>query len=472
MSFAPRPSTGFDLEVETLIVGAGCAGLVTALAAHEAGQDVLVLERDAVPTGSTALSAGLIPAAGTEQQRAAGITDTPEIFAADIMRKAADEPNHHLVEALSKGAGEVIGWLTDTIGLPFTLVDNFDYPGHTNRRMHGLPSRSGEELINALRDACETRGILIATERVMQTLFAGGDRVTGVLARLPDGSQEAIGCSKLVLACNGFGGNAEMVRSFIPAIADALYFGHDGNRGDAIRLGEELGAVTADLGAYQGHGNVAHPHGILVTWAVITEGGFQVNANGERFWDESQGYSEAARHVLAQPDGIAFAVFDARIADIARQFKDFQDAEAQGAVKQADSVDDLAATLGLDAGALQASFETATGTDPFGRTFAPANNLSPPYCAVKVTGALFHTQGGLKVDGNGRVLKTTGATLSNLFATGGAAVGVSGRGDSGYLSGNGLLSAAVLGRKAGHFSLERLSAGPSPAPNNGVHDHA
>jgi fumarate reductase flavoprotein subunit len=78
MSVLPTPSGEADLEVETLIIGAGCAGLVAALAAHENGQDVLVLERDAVPSGSTALSAGLIPAAGTAQQKAAGITDTPE----------------------------------------------------------------------------------------------------------------------------------------------------------------------------------------------------------------------------------------------------------------------------------------------------------------------------------------------------------------------------------------------------------
>ena len=70
-----------------------------------------------------------------------------------------------------------------------------------------------------------------------------------------------------------------------------MWFGHDGNQGDAVLWGEDLGAMTLHLGAYQGHGNVAHPHGILITWAVITEGGVQVNLNGERFWDEGLGYS-------------------------------------------------------------------------------------------------------------------------------------------------------------------------------------
>ncbi|MFN3171832.1 MAG: FAD-dependent oxidoreductase [Hyphomicrobiales bacterium] len=461
MSVLPTPSGDADLEVETLIIGAGCAGLVAALAAQEIGQDVLVLERDAVPSGSTALSAGLIPAAGTPQQKASGINDTPELFAGDIMKKADGEPDPNLVQALTEGSAEVIAWLTETHNLPFTLVDDFDYPGHTHRRMHGLPSRSGEALINALREACEAEDVLIAAERTVRTLYAEGDTITGVLATLPDGSEEHIACGRLILACNGFGGNTEMVRDLTPAIAGALYFGHEGNQGDAIAWGKALRAQMADLGSYQGHGNVAHPHGILITWAVITQGGFQVNTNGERFWNESQGYSEAARQVLEQSGGIAYAIFDARIADIARQFKDFQDAEAQGAVKRADTVEGLAETLGLDASALQASFDSASGTDTFGRTFDPSLALAPPYCAVKVTGALFHTQGGLKVDGDARVLGTNGTPLPNLFATGGAAGGVSGSADSGYLSGNGLLSAAVLGYRAGHFKL-----------NVGEHVHA
>jgi fumarate reductase flavoprotein subunit len=66
-----------------------------------------------------------------------------------------------------------------------------------------------------------------------------------------------------------------------------------------------------------------------------------------------------------------------------------------------------------------------------------------------VTGALFHTQGGLVIDGVGRVRRQNGTPFPNLFAAGGAAAGVSGTTAAGYLSGNGLLTATVLGRAAG-----------------------
>jgi len=448
-SIAPPPAA-FDLDCGTLILGAGACGLVAALAAREAGQQVLVIEADTVPRGSTALSAGLIPAAGSRAQAAAGIDDDPALFAADIQAKAKGENDPALVDLLARNAAPTVDWLAERHGLPFSVVTDFDYPGHGRRRMHGLPTRSGAELIDALRAACEAEGIDIVCGRRARVLYHEGRAVRGLGVVTADGGFETIGCDRLILACNGFGGNRDLVARHMPDIAEALWFGHDANRGEAVTWGAALGADLAHLGAYQGHGNVAHPHGILITWAVITEGGVQVNRAGERFWNEAQGYSEAARAVLGQPGGEAFAIFDARIAGVARQFEDFKRAEAAGAIRRADTVAELAEALGLPGAALEKTLAAIPqdGTDGFGRRFGPVA-LAPPYCGVRVTGALFHTQGGLRVDGEGRVLDADGTAFRNLFAGGGAACGVSGRGDSGYLSGNGLLAAVVLGRICG-----------------------
>lgn len=458
MTPAILPPVAFEARVQTLIVGAGAAGLVAALAAQEAGQEVLVLERDAVPSGSTALSAGLIPAAGTRWQAAAGIDDDPARFAADIQKKAHDENEPALVDLMTRAAAPALEWLADAHGLPFSVVTDFDYPGHSRRRMHGLPSRSGADLVNALRAAAERAGIDILTGARVAHLHVAGDRILGVTLVRPDGSEDRIGCDRLVLACNGFGGNRDLVARHMPQIADALYFGHPGNMGEAIQWGAALGAEIRHAGAYQGHGNVAHPHGILITWAVIMEGGCQLDLTGRRFWNEAQGYSEAARAVLERPGGQAVAVFDDRIAGIARQFADFRQAEAQGAVRRFDSTAALAAGMGLpeaEVSASLAAFEAArqgASPDPFGRPLAGVAPLAAPYCAVRVTGALFHTQGGLAVGAAARVRRAGGGVFANLHAAGGAACGVSGRGDSGYLSGNGLLAAVTLGRIAGQAS--------------------
>lgn len=449
-----KPPVAHEASVETLIIGAGACGLIAALAATEAGQEVLVVERDPLPSGSTALSAGLIPAAGTRWQAEAGIEDHADWFAADIAAKAHGENDPALERALTQGAAEVLHWLADRHGLPFSVITDFSYPGHSARRMHGLPARSGRDLIDALRAAAEREGIAILTDARASALHAQGSHITGVEITRPDGSTDSLGCDRLILACNGFGANRAMVATNMPAIANALYFGHPGNQGDAMAWGAALGAAIRHPGAYQGHGNVAHPHGILITWAVIMEGGCQVNLTGDRFWNEAQGYSEAARAVLSQPDGQAFAIFDARIAGIARQFQDFRDAEAQGAIKVAASIEALGEAIGLPADRLHATltaFEAAkAGTpDRFGRPLHGVPALTAPFAAVRVTGALFHTQGGLVTDGTGRVLTSAGTPVGNLWAGGGAACGVSGSGDAGYLSGNGLLAATVLGYRAG-----------------------
>ncbi len=155
-------------------------------------------------------------------------------------------------------------------------------------------------------------------------------------------------------------------------------------------------------------------------------------------------------------------MFDGRIAEIARQFQDFRQAEQVGAIISADDPAALAAAMHVPEAALAATVEAVAalkagrGTDQFGRDFTNSPALQPPLHAVRVTGALFHTQGGLAIDASGGVLDAAGQVFDNLFAAGGAACGVSGRQASGYLSGNGLLSAVALGAIAGEAAARRV----------------
>ncbi len=327
----PTRQRFFDVSVPVLIIGAGACGLCAALAAAEAGAEALVLERDARATGSTALSQGLIPAAGTRFQRAAGIDDTPALMEHDIQAKARGAADPAVVRALCEASGPTIDWLADAHGLDLHLVTDFLYPGMSRHRMHGMPNQDGAELQSALLDACSRRGIDIVTNAHVQHLFADeAGRVMGAAFARPGGASETLGASAVVLACNGFGGNPDMVRRHIPEIADAEYWGHAGNTGDAIGWGTALGAATADLGAYQGHGSVAAAFGLPLTWAVVTGGGIQVNATGERFANEMRGYSEHAVEVLRQPGRVAWSVYDARCEAPALGFEEYRQLRALG----------------------------------------------------------------------------------------------------------------------------------------------
>lgn len=452
----PTAEARVEYRVDVLVIGAGACGLVAALSAKESGAEVLVLERDAKPTGSTALSTGLIPAAGTRLQKSKGIEDSPGLLTADILRKAKNQTDAAIVSAIAKASGPTVDWLMETQGVEFKLVEGFLYPGHSVLRMHGTPNRTGIELENALLAAAARNEIDILTSACASTLYTDDEgRVTAVGFDRPDGSSETVGCGALVLACCGFGGNKEMVREYIPEIADADYWGHVGNQGHAIRWGEALGAGLADLGSYQGHGAVATPYGNPMNWGMLSSGGFQVNTNGVRFSNEMRGYSEQAVDTLAQPGRIAWNIYDEKREALISEFTDYKEVAGLGGIRKANTVQELAAMIGVPFEALSQTLsdvdEMRAGkrTDTFGRDFSGTEALAAPYCAVKVTGALFHTQGGLVVDTGARVLRADRTPFPNLFAGGGAARGMAGPSRWGYFSGGGLLPAVTLGRLAG-----------------------
>ena len=447
------------IHTPVAIVGAGACGLTAALALHRQGIECVVLERDAVPAGSTALSSGFVPAPATRVQKAAHVQDSPELFAQDIQHKAHGQAAPDLVKAYSEAIGPAMDALEMHHHIPWQLLDQFLYPGHSVHRMHAVPEKTGEGLMSRLRAAADAAGVVVLTQAHVMALQAHADgTVHGLRYSQPDGSFGQLTCDVVILACNGFGGNAEMVKQHLPAMKDAQYAGHVGNDGSAVAWGLQLGAALADMGAYQGHGSWAIPQGSLISWALMMEGGVQINALGQRFHDETQGYSEAAVQVLNQPQGIAWNVFDNQLLRFAQDFPDFVAAQAAGAVKSAADFASLAAIVGCPVDTLANTLSAVhpnNAKDAWGRTFKRA--LEAPFHAIKVTGALFHTQGGLNINAQCQVLKPHGAPLPNLYAAGGAARGVSGAEVWGYLSGNGLLSAIAGGHIAAMAVAQTIS---------------
>jgi fumarate reductase flavoprotein subunit len=193
-------------------------------------------------------------------------------------------------------------------------------------------------------------------------------------------------------------------------------------------------------------------------------GGFVLDTTGRRFGDETTGYSEYAAALAARPDAFGWLVLDRRIHDACLAFTDFRQSVESGALLQVDDAEALASTAGLPASAVAAELsETAAvargeRADRFGRTFFEAP-LSAPYLVARVVPALFHTQGGLVVDEHARVLGAGDAPIPGLYASGGAASGISGHGAAGYLAGNGLLPALGLAYLAANHRAAALSEG-------------
>ncbi len=453
----------WDMETGLVVVGAGACGLMAAFAAARRGVEVLLLEKNTRLGCNAELASGSIPAAGTRYQKAAGIEGTPEQMAEDILRKNRGQADPEIVRALCRKSVEVIDLLADEVGLALTLNTDAGRSGFSFLRLHNPPGRTGGPLIRALHDALgRFPNATFADETPGAGLVSDAQgAVTGVLAG-PSGA-ERIGAQKVILACDGFGANKEMLRRFIPEMAGVEYIGTHNNTGEGIRWGVELGAATAHMSGYQGHGYVCAGYGTRLAPEIPQLGGIFVNTDGERFARDDQGYSEFARVVLGQPGGVAIGLFDQRIYDVVAHTDHFKDTVASGALRSAGTIEELAAAFRLDPARLRAAVEdynagALRGEDRFGRK-SFGKPLEAPYYGAKVTGALAHTQGGLRVDVHARVLRPDGTVIPNLYAGGGTAAGISGDGPDGYLSGNGLLSALGLGLIAGEHAAAEIRSG-------------
>jgi fumarate reductase flavoprotein subunit len=434
--------------------------MVAALAAGRRGVEVLLLEKGAETAGNTVRSTGLIPAAGTRFQCEAGILDdTPGLMAHDIFSKNNYESHPELTRLFCRESAPLVEWLADEAGCEMVCYTDFLYPGQSRLRMHGPKTHYGSELARQLERAVrnEPRIELLKSTPVHGIVW-DGTRVSGL-----ETANGHVAAGAVILALNGFGGNREMVEEYLgPETASALYYGSPNNTGEGIQWGMRLGAATEHMGSYQGHASVAAPDGPLVTWGVVVNGAILVNRDGERFGNETVGYSEYAGAVMAQSGNEAWEIFDGGVYEASRGTR-FDEVIEAGKVVRSETLEDLAETFGLPADTLTETVGETNRSirgempDPFGRGEFGVGPLEPPFYGIHVRGALFHTQGGLKVDSRARVLRFDGSPVPGLYAGGGTAVGISGKGYKGYSSGNGLLAATVLGKISGEAAAEELA---------------
>lgn len=447
----------FEHVIPVLVVGGGACGSIAALAARQAGAQVLVVEQNERPMGSTGMSQGLICAAGTRAQATLGIEDSADGYFADIMAKTRGQADPVLARAIADHAGPTVDWMVEALDMPWELDTGFRPAyGNSTFRVHGWRGHGGQDMVDLLHRRMDDAGIdVLLGTRLADVHADSTGRIHGVTLERRDRGREQVGCETLILACGGFAANHALVAQHIPEMAHARNNGHEGSQGTGIAIASKLGAALGDMGAYQGYGMLTEPQGITVPPGVPVEGGILVNVAGRRFVNEVEDIAGMVRPVLAQPGGHVWVIFDERIEAANAYIPETQQLMALNAMRKADSIEELAALTDLPADALAATLAEAhaaqaSGTpDAFGRVWG--GDLPPlsPFRALKVVGAIYHTQGGLQIDASARVLRPDGTPLPNLFAGGGAARSVSGPAHWGYLPAMGLATAVTFGRLAG-----------------------
>ncbi|HEY7064477.1 MAG TPA: FAD-dependent oxidoreductase [Chloroflexota bacterium] len=444
-------------EFDLVVVGAGGCGLVAALRAAQLGARVALLEKTDRPGGGTALSSQSLQAGGTVYQQRQGIEDSPALYARDIATRNNGRGDAVLAERLTENAPALVEWLAETLGLDLRVPD-FPF-GHSAPRSHTWTA--DKPLTDLLFDAVQREPRIQPYFGVAAAAFAvdAAGAVTGVVT-----DQGTFRGRRVLLATGGFGASQDLLARYIPKAVGIPFPGHAGSTGDGLQMALALSAATAHLDAFQPYPAHIGPGKRAVSPDVILAGGIMVGADGKRFVDETRYPGGLSAGILDQPDKHAYEIFDQRILDLHRNLLETRSQLAaltrEGLFVEGATAADLAAKLGIDAAGLAETIRAYNaalgGRDAFGRAVKAA--LGTPLYGIRVTVALYHTQGGIRVNPDGQVLRADGSPIPNLYAGGGVAAGVSGDGMDGYLPGNGQLASLGLGYVAAGHAVASLRA--------------
>lgn len=439
-------------EVDVIVIGAGIAGLSTAARAVEKGLRVVLVEKMPAIGGSSAMSGGWFAFTGTEEQKAAGIKDSIELFRSDLFQVGANRNNPELVEAYLVNQLETYEWLS-TKGVNFGEVEISS--GQSAARGHSTRIRDVLQLLHD--DFTDNGGETLFDARVTDLQRDTDGRVTGVII---NGKTQLTASLGVVVASGGFSRSTQLLQIFAPEQLAAIPYGGAGNTGDGLRLGWKLGAGMADMssisGTYGSHPETTDQQQELLTSFYM--GGIIVNLEGRRFVDESVDYKTLGSAVLTQPEALAFQIFDATVRAKSHRgiaLKDMDTLEDLGHLPSADTLEELAEIAGIPADQLVGTVDRynsairGDGEDEVGRTNLcnGVGRLQPietgPFYAYPAKTLMTTTYGGLTFTPQGQVTDVDGEIIEGLYAVGEVTGGFHG---AAYMTGTSLGKGAVFGR--------------------------
>ena len=460
-----------DLPAETdvLVLGAGIAGHCAALAAADAGARVLLLEKSSQPGGSSAIAGGAFAFCGTDEQEAAGVSDSIEDFRNALLKTGKNKNNREMLETFLANQQDAYRFLrSQGIGFELLMSSAPDTPrvhltgtGRVVTQLHmKVQAHPGIDFFSKSAGARLVRNS--ESGRVEACIVMFGDREAEIRVR-----------GGIVLATGGFSRSAELLGVFAPELEFGVKHGGVANTGDGLIMACDLGAGQADLGYVSGSfggairnypDRTAKSDEIPPLIFAFQDAAIMVNKHGKRFVDEAQSYKALSSIGMAQPNGVAFQIFDetmmaASLGDTS--VNNYQEALLGGYIKKAETIRGLAEAVGIDPDVLEKTVKTyndgaAAGLDEqFGRTrgLRPIDN--PPYYVAATANAITSTYGGIAVDGRMSVVDWFGVPIDGLYAAGEVAGGLHG---AGYYSASSLSSSATFGLEAGRNAAKDAQA--------------
>lgn len=470
--------TMWDEEHDIVVIGSGFAGLSAALEASNTCSSIVVLEKMRVPGGNSAISGGLVAAAGSPLQKAEGIEDSPELMLADMLRAGLNFNYADLARTVAEGSVEALRWTIEDLGVEYKKNLNH-LGGHSVPRTYNTMTTSGAGLIKPMLIRCRERNIPIRLKTFLAGLVSDGDGgIEGVEVMegyiFPDresGRLKRIRARRgLILATGGFSRDKAFRMIQSPMLTEDIEStNHPGATAESLILALKAGATPVQLSMIQ-----------LGPWASRDEEGFGVGSmfsllagfpygilidieTGRRFVNELADRKLLVDAMLSSGRE-AIAIVD-RLGVM--HATTLNQCLKRGVVKKYDTLEMIATAHGIPLQALRDTLDAynrfvAKGRDdefgkPIQKDIAPISQ--PPYYVIRLVSKVHHCMGGIQIDRMARVIHIeTRLPIARFYAAGEISGGVHG---ASRLGSNAITECLVFGRIAG-----RNAAQETPRPSS------
>ncbi len=440
----------WDREAEMVVVGCGIAGTCALLEGYELGLDVLGIEAgDDIKKCSCKLSGGWFAGACTSLQDDAGIVDDVELMVKDVRNDGGDFGDPDVIRAWCELSGDTIDWLWD---LGVDLVPQVFDAKSAGSNSHSLarcyqanPVGDGLGWMTGIENALNDYGVEILYETRATKLYRNAEgRVVGVRAQTADGSEINVQATKGVLvSAGGLGSDIDLWAVYAPVMRDIAEQAKTvvsaaplTVQGDSAILLRDVNAfMYPTIANYGGAGIVIDPEKPgdgNVSPYIWSDGLIEVNANGERFFDESNfSIFFGDKPYRDQPGMWNVCIFD----DEWRQSSGGQ-AQAQNVIDScaehgitdtvfsADTIEELAEHWGMDPAALVAAVDDFNArvdsqeADQFGRTNFGQKIATPPFWGIELNVIVATSKGGAKINAKGEVIDNFEQVIPGLYGAG------------------------------------------------------
>lgn len=442
-----------EMETQVLVIGGGIAGISAALEAADNGAQVMLIEKMPALGGSTIRSGGEILAAESPHQEAFGVEDSAEDFAEYLIEVGEGGVDEEFIRYIADHSGENIQWLMDN-GVVF--IDGvFDTHSTIAYGRRHIAEEGGAGIILPLEEQMAERGVEVLKSTPAISLIEENGEVVGAMATNDEGDEITILADAVILATGGYTRNEELMAQYHPTHENYSINTGEGNTGDGIIMGEELGAelIMPDGGidlavnphTYFGYGEEAK--------------GLFVSPEGERFMDESRFHFQRSRIMNEMKIDNVWYIFDETVYDERVQLS-----IDDGFAFEADTVEELAELTGMDSTVL---LETVEEYNRMAEAGEDEDFNKDPEFMTPITEGKFYaanlmtgnsgSHGGLKITLDGEVVDTNGDVIPGLYAAGEVSSGqILNIGYPG--SGTAIISYLTIGRNAGQAAADYLVA--------------